>query len=186
MCIRDSLRTYTHVFMIWLALLLVAVVLIEMFRRERLIGLAMVVAALGFVISLSSLNVDSFIVNKNVQREIRSVADKAFAQGREDLDVNYFLGLSDDAIPPLVNALHSKSLPGPIKEKIGAALTCIRYSRLAESRLPWQSFHFSRFMADRALAEVKQELDTYDLVETDMKVKTPSGEEFSCWQYYSD
>jgi uncharacterized protein DUF4153 len=182
----SRLRTYTHVFMIWLALLLVAVVLIEMFRRERLIGLAMVVAALGFVISLSSLNVDSFIVNKNVQREIRSVADKSFAQGREDLDVNYFLGLSDDAIPPLVKALHSKSLPGPIKEKIGAALTCIRYSRLAESRLPWQSFHFSRFMAGRALAEVKQELDTYDLVETDMKVKTPSGEEFSCWQYYSD
>jgi hypothetical protein len=41
-------------------------------------------------------------------------------------------------------------------------------------------------VAGRALAEVKQELDTYDLVETDMKVKTPSGEEFSCWQYYSD
>jgi len=182
----SRLRAYTHVFMIWLALLLVAVVILEVLRRDRMVGLAMVLAALGFVISLSILNVDLFIVKQNVQREIRSTADKSFTQGREDLDVNYFLGLSDDAIPPLVNALHSKSLPGSIKEKVGAALTCIRYNRLTESHLPWQSFHLSRFTADRALAKVKPELDTYDLIETDMKVKTPSGEEFSCWQYYSD
>ena len=181
----SRLRTYTHVFMIWLALLLVTVVVLEMLRRERAIGLVMVLASLGFVVSLGVLNVDSFIIKQNIQREIRAQAVTSFGRG-EDLDVSYFLSLSDDAVPPLVDAFRSKSLPVSIKEKIGAALTCIRYNRLGESHLPWQSFHFSRFNAQRALADVKKDLDAYDLIETDMKVKTPGGEEFSCWQYYYD
>ncbi|MCI0552999.1 MAG: DUF4173 domain-containing protein [Anaerolineae bacterium] len=181
----SRLRTYTHVFMIWLALLLVAVVVLEMLRRERMVGLAMVLASLGFVISLGVLNVDSFIVKQNIQREIRAQAVTSFGRG-EALDVSYFLSLSDDAVPPLVDAFRSKSLPVSIKEKIGAALTCIRYNRLGQSHLPWQSFHLSRFHAARAFVDVKKDLDAYDLIETDMKVKTPGGEEFSCWQYYYD
>jgi len=43
----SRLRTYTHVFMIWLGVLLVAVVVLEVLRRERLIGLALILAALG-------------------------------------------------------------------------------------------------------------------------------------------
>jgi hypothetical protein len=180
----SRLRTYTHVFMIWLALLLVTVVVLELLRRERMIGLSLVLASLGFVISLGVLNVDSFIVKQNIQREIRTQAESPAKS--EDLDVSYFLGLSDDAVPPLVNAFRSKSLSVPMKEKIGAALTCIRYNRLGESHLPWQSFHFSRFYADQTLANVKESLDAYELIETDMKVTTPGGEEFSCWQYYYD
>ena len=181
----SRLRTYTHVFIIWLALLLVAVVVLEMLRRERMIGLAMVLASLGFVISLGVLNVDAFIVRQNIQREIRGLAESTAGE-RVDLDVNYFLGLSDDAVPPLAKALHSNALPVPVREKIGAALTCIRYNRLGDSYLPWQSFHLSRFYAAHALANVKEDLDAYDLIESDMKVKTPGGEEFSCWQYYYD
>jgi hypothetical protein len=185
----SRLRTYTHVFMIWLAILLVTVVLLEILRRERMVGLAMVLASLGFVISLNILNVDAFIVKQNVQREIRSASDKAFAQGREDLDVQYFLDLSDDAIPVLADAYQNKSLPDAVNEKLGAALACKRYDRDLDQRVvPWQSFHFSRFYADRAFAELKKELDTYKITDTDwpVLVKTPGGEEFSCWQYYYD
>jgi Domain of unknown function (DUF4173) len=185
----SRLRTYTHVFMIWLGLLLVAVVIFEVLRRERLIGLGMVLAALGFVISLSVLNVDAFIVKQNIQREIRSITDKTFAQGRADLDAQYFLDLSEDAIPPLVNAFHSKSLPVSVKEKIGAALACKQYERKQDTRAyPWQSFHFSRWNADTGFKEVKKELDAYKIIDKDwpFQVKTPSGEEFPCYQYYSD
>jgi len=183
----SRLRTYTHVFMIWLALLLVVVVVLEILRRERAVGLAMVSASLGFVISLSLLNVDSFIVKQNVQREIRSVTDKTFSQGRADLDARYFLDLSDDAVPALVEAFQNKSLPDVVNEKVGAALVCKRYDRELDQRLiPWQSFHLSRFYAARSLTVVKEDLDSYELIETDMKVKTPGGEEFSCWQYYYD
>jgi hypothetical protein len=183
----SRLRTYTHVFMIWLGLLLVAVVILEVLRRERLIGLGMVLASLGFVISLSLLNVDAFIVKQNVQREIRSTTDKTFAQGRADLDAQYFVDLSEDAIPSMVSAFHSKSLPVSVKEKVGAALACKQYERKQDTRTyPWQSFHFSRWNADTGLKEVKKELDAYKIIDKEwpVKVKTPAGEEFPCYQYY--
>ncbi len=185
----SRLRTYTHVFMLWLGLLLVAVVVLEVLHRERRIGLAMVVALLGFVVSLSLLNVDAFIVNQNVQREIRGLTDKAFAQGRADLDAQYFLDLSEDAIPPLVSAFHSKSLPASVKEKVGAALACKRYERKQDTRIvPWQSFHFSRLNADQGFRTVDKELDAYQIIDKDwpVQVKTPGGEKFSCNQYYYD
>ena len=185
----SRLRTYTHVFMIWLGLLLVGVVLLEILRRERAIGLAMVLASLGFVISLNILNVDAFIVKQNIQREIRGAASEMSTQGRVDLDAQYFLDLSDDAVPSLVSAFRSTSLPELVREKVGASLACIRYTRdLDERKIRWQSFHFSRFYADRALTEVKRQLDTYKITDADLPVtvKTPGGEEFSCWQYYYD
>ncbi|HEX5808356.1 MAG TPA: DUF4173 domain-containing protein [Anaerolineales bacterium] len=185
----SRLRTYTHVFMIWLGLLLVAVVVLEVLRRERLVGLSMVLVALGFVISLSILNVDAFIVRQNIQREVRSAADKEFARGRADLDVQYFLDLSDDAIPPLVRAFRAGSLPVPVKEKIGAALTCKYYAREQdENRIPWQGFHFSRWNADVAFRQVSKQLKTYQVIDADwpVMVETPGGEEFPCAQYYDD
>jgi hypothetical protein len=185
----SRLRTYTHVFMIWLGVLLVAVVVLEVLRRERAIGLAMILAALGFILSLNALNVDAFIVQQNVQREIRSTTDQAFARGRADLDAQYFVDLSDDAIPPLVNAFHSKSMPATVKEKIGAALACKLYERQqTESEIPWQGFHFSRWNADKVFQQVDRELNAYRIIDGDwpVRVETPGGEEFPCYQYYYD
>lgn len=185
----SRLRTYTHIFMIWLGLLLIAVVLLEVLRRERLIGLTMILALLGFIISLNVLNVDAFIVRQNIQREIRSTTDKSFAQGRADLDARYFLDLSDDAIPPLVDVFQSKAVPAAVKEKIGAALACKSYERQqAEHQIPWQGFHFSRLNADTAFKQVDQELGAYQIVDKDwpVMVKAPGGQEFSCSPYYYD
>jgi len=185
----SQLRTYTHVFMIWLGVLLVVVVALEVLRRERAVGLAMIAAALGFVLSLNVLNVDAFIVSQNIQREIRSTSDKTFAQGRADLDAQYFVDLSDDSIPPLVEAFHSKSVPDSVKEKIGAALACKLYERgQSEPKTPWQGFHFSRWKADTAFKQLSKELKVYQIVDKDLPVmvKTPGGEEFPCYQYYYD
>jgi hypothetical protein len=182
----SRLRTYTHVFMIWLALLLVVVVVLEMLRRERSIGLAMVLASLGFVVSLGLLNVDGFIVKQNIKREMRGTAETS-AQARADLDAQYFLGLSDDAVPNLALAFLDQSMPAGINQKVGAALACKRYEREQDAReIPWQAFNFSRFNADHAFKEVNERLDAYKIIDKDLpvKVETPGGEEFSCWQYY--
>jgi hypothetical protein len=149
----------------------------------------MVIAALGFVISLNLLNVDSFIVKQNIQREIRGVNDETFARGRADLDAQYFLDLSDDAIPVLTNAFIDSSLPESVNEKLGAALACKSYERKqAAQSYSWQSFHVSRYSADLALAGVAKKLDAYKIKDTDwpFTVLTPSGEEFPCVQYYYD
>ena len=175
--------------MIWLGLLLITVVFLEMTRRERMAALAMVIASLGFVISLNLLNVDSFIVKQNIQREIRGVNDELFAQGRADLDAQYFLDLSDDAIPVLTNAFIDSSLPESVNEKLGVALACKRYERKQDVQTySWQSFHFSRHSADLALAGADKKLDSYKIKDTDwpFTVITPSGEEFPCIQYYYD
>ena len=185
----SRLRTYTHVFMIWLGLLLVTVVVLEVLRRERLIGLAVLLVGLGFVVSLNVLNVDAFIVRQNIQREIRSTTDESFAEGRADLDAQYFLDLSEDAIPPLVSALKSESVPDSVKQKVGAALACKQYERKqAEDAIPWQGFHFSRWNADAAIRQVSQELDAYQIVDEDWPIfmETSDGEEFSCYPYDID
>ena len=184
----SRLRTYTHVFLIWIGLLLVATIVLEILRRERSFALAAVIASLGFAISLSLLNVDAFIVRQNIQREI-SGSNDAFTQGRVDLDAQYFLDLSDDAVPALTNAYRSPSLPASVKEKVGAALACFRHQRQSvPDKLPWQSFHISRLIADRELAAFNKELNKYKITDEawPVKVMTPSGEEFSCFSTYYD
>lgn len=176
------LRTYTHVFLVWIGLLLVATIVLEILRKERTFAFAMLIASLGFAVSLPLLNVDAFIVRQNIQREIQG-------QASEDLDSRYFLDLSDDAIPPLVNALQTPTLPDSVHEKVGAALACIRHQRGGdESERTWQSFHFARLNADNALASVSAELDEYEIVERDWTPKaiSPSGAEYDCWRYYFD
>ena len=58
----SRLRTYTHVFLIWLGLLLIVTIALEILRKEHMFTFAMLIAALGFAISLPILNVDAFIV----------------------------------------------------------------------------------------------------------------------------
>jgi hypothetical protein len=183
----SRLRTYTHVVLVWIALLLVATIVLEILRRERAFALAAVIAALGFAASLSLLNVDAFIVRQNVQREVRGqTAYKDDFSSRSNLDAAYFLNLSDDAVPALVDAYRTPSLPASVKEKVGAALACIRYKRQDDRDIPWQSFHLARFQADQSLTQVKTSLDQYKVDESDYPtmVITPSGESFSCSTYY--
>lgn len=183
----SRLRTYTHVFMIWLALLLVVVVALEILRRERAVAFAMLTALFGFIISLGFLNVDAFIVRHNLQRELDAQI-KPSSYGRVELDAVYFVELSDDAVPSLVSAFLDKSLPNTVHEKIGAALVCKQYNRDLDKALPWQGFHLSRLNADRAYATAKNDLAGYEHLAKDypFKVKAPSGEEYNCQQYYGD
>lgn len=182
----SRLRTYTHVFLIWIGLLLVATIVLEILRKERMFAFAMLLASFGFAISLPILNVDVFIVNQNIQRELNSGTKDLV-----DLDAQYFIDLSDDAIPTLVNTFHASrpTTPDSIQEKVGAALACIRHQReLNERDTSWQSFHFARLNAEKALSSIKKELARYAVNDSEYPatVTTPSGEEFPCSEYFYD
>ncbi len=173
----SRLRTYTHVFILWLALLLVAVVLLEILHRERIFALAALIASLGFALSLGIMNVDGFIVHQNVDRA---------AQG-ETFDASYLTGLSTDAVPALAAAYQTPSLPTSVKEAVGAALVCYQVEQKnSEDPLPWQSFHFSSANANRLLASLGSGLENYQVEADDFTapVVTPSGEEFRCHSYW--
>lgn len=171
----SRLRTYTHIFMIWLALLLVAVAILETLRRERAFALAAVIASLGFVFSLGLMNVDAFIVHQNVNR----------AKQGEEFDASYLGDLSNDAVPPLADAYLTGSLPASVKEEVGASLACylIRQER---DNPHWQSFHLSRWKAGQILDSLRSDLEIYepDDETRSYMVVTPSGEEIYCSQYW--
>ena len=180
----SRLRTYTHVFLVWIGLLLIATIVLEILHKERNFAFAMLIASFGFAASLPILNVDAFIVNQNIRRELDGeVAVK--------LDSVYFVELSDDAIPPLVDALRSPSLPDSVHEKVTAALACIDYQRELQRNgreYSWQSFHFSRVNADKALALVRSEIDAVVIDQSEYPVKAivPSGVTYDCSSYYYD
>ncbi len=180
----SRLRAYTHVFLIWIGLLLVAIIALEIFRKERMFAFAMLIAAFGFAASLPILNVDAFIVNQNIQRELH-----AQAKDSATLDASYFTQLSDDAIPPLVSAYRNSALPDSIHEEIGAALACIHYERGDNSRdKSWQAFHLSAFNANSALTSIQSDLKKFKINNTNypVMVATPLGKDFPCSTNYID
>jgi hypothetical protein len=174
------LRTYTHVFMIWLGALLAVVVVLDLVRKERAIALSMALAALGFGASLTLLNVDGFIVRQNLNRAVQG----------EELDVAHLASLSQDSIPLLVHSLQDESLPADIRDKAGAALACSRNERVS-GRVDdgWRSFTLSKLWADRALERVLSLLNGYTFIDKDdwrLQVETPMGETYDCWMGYYD
>jgi hypothetical protein len=173
----SRLRTYTHVFMIWLALLLIAVIALDFMRKQRAFALAMLIAILGFGISLNFVNVDGFIVRQNVDRAVNGA----------ELDVTYLANLSDDAIPALANAYADTKLSATLRDQIGAALACYGHNRASRSPA-WQSFNWSKWQADRTLAALKGSLAAYDYVDESGpgKATTPLGAEYECIGYYVD
>ena len=125
------LRTYTHVFIAWLALLLAAVAVFDVLQRQRLFALAALLTSVGFALSLALLDVDSFIVRQNIQR---------FEQG-ETLDIGYLASLSADAVPGMVNLYQAPDVEQATRERLGAALAC--YQLRAGARRPdtaWQAY----------------------------------------------
>ncbi|MBI3160241.1 MAG: DUF4173 domain-containing protein [Chloroflexi bacterium] len=132
------LRTYTHVFIIWLGLLLAAVAALEVSQRTRHLALACLLAATGYVASLIALNVDVFIVRENVAR---------FEAG-QPLDVAYLASLSEDALPEIARLWSAAETTS--RGQLAAALVCHAEIHAAyQPDLPWQSLHLSRLRADK-------------------------------------
>ncbi|MCZ2127984.1 MAG: DUF4173 domain-containing protein [Anaerolineales bacterium] len=175
----SQLRTYAHVFLIWIGLLLIATIALEILRKERFFAFAALVAAVGFSATLPILNVDAFIVRQNIQRAASFSAD--------DFDSPYFVELSDDSIPPLVAALQDSSLSTSIRQQVGASLACVRYRRESGDESAWQAFHLSRHRANAALQSVASQLDAFEISETyPTKAVAADGAEFYCSPYYYD
>jgi hypothetical protein len=127
------LRTYTHVFIYWMGLLLLATVILEVIRRRGFFALASLLVLFGFVLSMGILNVDGYIVRQNVGR----------ARAGSSLDAQYLNSLSTDAVPEMFRQYQLAGLPEAAKERLGAELAC-RASDLSDAEpQSWQSFHLS-------------------------------------------
>ncbi len=174
------LRAYTHVFIIWLGLLLAASVLLDLLQRQRAFAFIAILAALGFGASLLLMNVDGFIATQNIQR----------AQAGQDLDVGYLASLAPDAVPTMVSLYQSDKVNEFTRERIGAALACIQSGRYSSTRsdTSFQAFHFSEYWSQQALGQVAGSLKAYKLETVDYSdtVTTPAGDKYNCYSYTYD
>lgn len=137
----SRLRTYTHVFLIWLGLLLLAVIVLEIIQRQKVFALAAVLAAAGFVGTLAVMNVDGFIVHQNVQRTMDG----------EELDIGYLESLSDDAVPTIADEYRAAPESSALHKDLGCVLEHFANSEEFESERPWRSFHLAHSRAVTAI-----------------------------------
>ncbi len=169
------IRLQTHILMIWLGVLLVATLVLELINKPRLIGLAALLVAFGFGLTLNIINPDAMITKLNLQPNYTV----------QELDAQYLTTLSSDAIPVLVKAFLNTDFPSNTHDKVGAVLAC-RREELKQDRQDssWQSFHFSRNQAERYLMLVDSDLNIYHLVD-DIDRGGPAiklGSEYiNCW-----
>ncbi len=170
----SRLRTYTHVFLIWLGVLLAVVLVLDVLRRERAFALAALLAAIGFGVTLNLLNVDAFIARQNVAR----------AAAGSELDVATLALLSPDAVPVLVAAYQDQALPAVTRAAVGAALVCRQQVSPSRVDQDWRSFTLSGLQADKALRLVQSSLDGYQVmkVDWDVQVISPGSTTYDCYQ----
>lgn len=171
----SELRTYTHVFIYWLAALILVTIVLELLNKRGRFALALLITGLGFAVTLSVMNVDGFIVKQNVARA---------AQG-EDLDFSYLQRLGTDAVPAMVAAYQQPDLTQKAKDVLGSALACrtVAYDNLTP--LPWQGFTLSGSKADKLIKQYKGTWSNYKVVKDNERGDTIllNGKQVYCSGY---
>lgn len=130
-----ELRVYTTGFMVWLAV--VAAWLCATVLRGRRRGFAVGALASGFaaILAVNALNPDALIARTNLDRPL--------------VDANYLAGLSDDAVPTLVQRL--PALSPALRAQIATQL-----ANRPERDGNWRTWNLSRSRAAAALRRVSR------------------------------
>jgi hypothetical protein len=152
-----TLRTITHVFMIWLGVLLAVMVLMEIFNQFRRLALVLFLVLFGFSLTLNLLNVDQFIAQRNLEH----------ASAGNRLDASYLVHqLSDDGIPTLFTYWQAQSTPQDVQAALQAALACRFVVRnTQQEREHWAEWHHAASRVE-SLFEVHQaDLASYPFIE---------------------
>lgn len=150
-----QLRTLTHVFMIWLGVMLAAVALMELTQKFKRAALVLFLVLVGFTLTLNLLHVDRFIVKQNL----------AHAQAGNPLDGSYLVfNIGNDGVPALFEAYADKETPEDLKENLAAVLAC-RY-KLENHELTnetfWASYRYPNVKVNALIAQNKEMLESSD------------------------
>lgn len=174
----SQLRTYTHIFILWLAGLILATIVLELIHRRGHFALALLTVIVGFGISLAVINVDGFIVDRNVNR----------AQAGSELDVQHLNTLSADSIPAMIRKYQEPALPQEIRDGLGTALACRVVTMIDPAKRPWQAFNLAYSQAYRLLQTHAPSWSAYKPYKSSFGewfIKY-DGEEISCTNSFID
>lgn len=145
-----QLRVYTHIFMVWLAIMLSAFLMMLYQKRTYMFATGLVIGAFLYVMTLNVINPEALIVRQNVAR---------FAVG-EELDVRYTSELSSDAVPYLLPLLEDEAAA----EVVGPWLAW-RLDRLdlRQDNYAWPAYHISINRAHHLLDAERDQLEAFDV-----------------------
>lgn len=146
----SELRTYTHVFIFWLAALIVATIVFEIVRRQGRFGLALMLMVIGFTATLGIMNVDGFIARQNIK-----LGDKGGTNENGQLDLAYIGSLSSDAIPAMIEAYNDPAYSEETRSYLGASLACRADRFFYVKNQDWRSIRFGELHAYNLLMKNK-------------------------------
>ncbi|MCB2210182.1 DUF4173 domain-containing protein [bacterium] len=171
------LRTMTHFFIPWLALLLAAAAVLELTRNMSRMPLAVILFIFGFGLTVNILNVDAFITRQNIARaEAMQTTDD-----RPSLDMGYLVSLSADAVPPLVAAYTDPDTPDELRDALGGVLACRLADPAQTQSMPWPAWHASRAHAASLMESQVDALSAYPVtVEDGWRTVEINGETTPC------
>lgn len=171
----SRLRTYSHLFLPWLALLIIVVIILELVQRQGHFALALLIFATGFVTTCMLYNIDGFIARQNIQRATIS-SQEGYA-----LDFYYISELSSDAVPVIFERFMADE--SATKDLLGANLACRWSSIQASKALTWQSYNLSYQTAKSLLEQNQQYWKDYPIKNDNrdyQKSVVVNGEEYFC------
>jgi len=146
-----TLRVYPHIFMIWLAVLFAYFLIFLLLNRTRYVATGVIIASLGFAITMNLLNPDAFIVRQNIARY----------EAGERLDAAYLGTLSADAVPSLIPLLYEYNgrFLGDVAPWLHFHLNELDHR--AENA-GWPAYHASLARAERLLNANRTLLETFE------------------------
>lgn len=175
-----EIRTRTHVFIYWLAGLLLTTVLLDIFKHSERFFLAFLIACIGFGLTLSIMNVEGFIVQKNIER----------AAAGKSLDVEYIHTLSNDAVPQMVQSFKNSTTSDITHQSLGAELSCRKYETENKEATPWMSFQPADAIANQLFIEISSDLkafpvqlDQYQSPYVEIQLSENHVEQYDCYNY---
>ena len=150
-----QLRVYTHVFMLWLGVTFGAYVLAVFRLRMNIFTLGLVLAVIGYVVTLNLMDVDRYIAERNIAR---------YHDGQE-LDIAFLNILSPDAVPAVLPLWEESAAGSTVNQWAGQWLARQLITLDSEvkdgGQLPF-AFNLSRTAAWNALDAVRNRLPAYD------------------------
>jgi hypothetical protein len=171
-------RTYTHVFIFWLAALILAAIIFQLLNRQGRFGLALLVMVVGFTVTLAAMNVDGFVAQQNIQT--------ARVEGK--LDTDYLSSLSNDAVPELIRGYLAPGLSPKDHTNLGVLLACRTKDLKDPLTGAWQSLRFSELSAYRLLQQNSASWSQYVVTtyKHDVSTVTINNTEYDCPYIWSD
>ena len=173
------LRTITHVFIIWLGILLLIAAGLELARKMYRLPFAVVLFIFGFGLTVNAMNLDRFIVEQNIHQALTTDEQSDYA----GLDAHYLYTLSYDAIPPLFETFDQPGLPADLKEELGGVLACRSVTEQTPDSAPWTSWQASRAEARSLFNSHSQILKNYLEMKQGEWNAVVNGELTPCYEY---